>query len=256
MDGPGYWGVAFVGIDLAWGYRARTGAAAVDATGRLLAVDSLLTDGEIHGWVRALPTPPVVVAIDAPLVVPNELGMRDCERLVARAYGRYGAGCHPSNTTRMPTPRGSLLAAGRWTVDARPGAPAPVCVEVHPHAAMVGLFRLPYRVAYKRGPFPLRLRGFQQLIDLVETWSALRLEGSPEWAALTRAVASAVRLVELDRVEDQLDAVVCAGLALLHHRGELAVYGDPTGAHVVAPPPPTHPAMRVVTQRHSTGRMR
>ena len=232
---------AYVGIDLAWGYRARTGLAAVDGSGRLLDVTSVRSDDEILDWVEA--HHPLVVAVDAPLVVTNATGMRECERAIARAYGRYGASCHTSNTTRMPAPRAATLAAGRWAVDARPGAPGPVCVEVYPHAALVGLFGLPYRVAYKKGPVASRRTGFAALVGLLEGWPALDLGGEP-WARVTGELDAAARQVDLDRVEDQLDAVVCAGLAVLHHRGELVVYGDPLAHHVVAPARPTHPAVR------------
>jgi predicted RNase H-like nuclease len=232
----------FVGLDLAWGRRARTGAAVLDERGRLLDVVSLLTDDELVQWVE--PHAPRVVAVDAPLVVENATGMRECERLVGRAYGRYGASCHVSNSTRMPAPRGALLAHGRWRVDASAGAPGPVCVEVYPHAALVGLFALPYRLAYKKGRLEDRRRGFHELVRLLEGWPVLQLTSCPEWAALRAGVASAVRQVELNRLEDQLDAVLCAGMALLHHRGELHVYGDALGAHVVAPAAPSHPPVR------------
>jgi predicted RNase H-like nuclease len=232
---------AFVGVDLAWGYRARSGLAAVDETGRLLDVTSVRTDEEILSWVDVLAAE--VVAIDAPLVVTNPVGMRECERAIARAYGRYGASCHTSNSTRMPAPRAAALAQGRWVVDARPGSPGPVCLEVYPHAGLVGLFELPYRLAYKKGPVALRRTGFEGLVGLLEGWPVLDLD-VPPWQGLRTQLAAATRQVDLDRVEDQLDAVVCAGLALLHHRGELVVYGDPLGGHVVAPPPPTHPAVR------------
>jgi predicted RNase H-like nuclease len=231
----------YVGVDLAWGYRARTGLAAVDESGRLLDVTSVRTDEEIVSWVDALE--PEVVAIDAPLVVTNAVGMRECERAIARAYSRYGASCHTSNSARMPAPRAAALAQGRWAVDARPGRTGPVCVEVYPHAALVGLFELPYRVAYKKGTVEVRRTGFERLVGLLEGWPVLGLDGEP-WRRLTQQLDAATRQVDLDHVEDQLDAVVCAGLALLHHRGELVVYGDPRAGHVVAPRPPTHPAVR------------
>jgi predicted RNase H-like nuclease len=234
----------FVGIDLAWGYRARTGLAAVDESGRLLDVTSVRTDDEVLAWVDA--HAPAVVAIDAPLVVTNETGMRECERAIARAYGRYGASCHTSNSTRMPSPRGAALAAGRWAVDARLGRPGPVCIEVYPHAALVGLFELPYRVAYKKGPVASRRTGFGVVVGLLEGWAALDLDGEP-WRRLTTQLSAATRQVDLDRAEDELDAVVCAGVALLHHRGELVVYGDPLAGHVVAPGPPSHAPSRSVT---------
>ena len=226
----------FIGIDLAWGHRARTGVAALDEGGRLLSVESLLTDDEILRWVAAQPGVPVVVAVDAPLVVPNETGQRDCERQIASAYGRLGASCHPSNTTLMPAPRGTRLAAA---------LASSVCIEVYPHAALVGLFALPYRLLYKKGTILVRREGLLRLAALLESWPVLDLDGVDVWKRLTDAVSEAVRLVDLKRVEDQLDAVLCAGLARLWHRddGALVVYGDLRGAHVVAPPAPAHRAV-------------
>ena len=46
----------------------------------------------IADWLAALPGDPVVVGIDAPLVVRNALGQRRAENLVQRAFGRFHAG--------------------------------------------------------------------------------------------------------------------------------------------------------------------
>jgi len=229
--------VTFLGIDLAWGQRARTGVAAVDDAGRLVSVDSVLTDDDILTWVAAQPGQPVVVAIDAPLVVPNATGQRECERQIASAYGRFGASCHPSNLRLMPAPRGTSLVQ-RLDV--------PVCIEVYPHAALVGLFALPYRLLYKKGTVAVRREGLLRLVALLESWPVVDLVGVESWARLREGAEEARRLVDLKRVEDQLDAVLCAGLARLWHRadGALIAYGDAQAAHVVAPPAPTHRAVR------------
>ncbi len=86
-----------IGIDLAWNTRRRTGLAAVDDVGALVASGSAVSDEEIDEWLAALPAPVVNVAIDAPLVVTNATGMRECEKQVGKAYGRYDASCHASN---------------------------------------------------------------------------------------------------------------------------------------------------------------
>ena len=93
-------GRVHVGIDLAWGSTARTGLAAVDPTGRLLRSTSVVSDEEIDDWLAGLPGPVGVVAVDAPLEVPNATGTRACERALASAYGRYGLGCHVANRSR------------------------------------------------------------------------------------------------------------------------------------------------------------
>ncbi len=95
---------AYVGIDLAWSTKARTGVAVVDAMGALRASGWVRTDTDIDAWldehvgaVGDVDGDIDVVAIDAPLIVTNATGQRDCEKLITGAYGRYQAGCHSSN---------------------------------------------------------------------------------------------------------------------------------------------------------------
>ena len=80
-----------MGIDLAWGTRAPTGLAAVAEDGALIGSATVRTDDEVVAWVDGLGARPVVVAIDAPLVVRNATGMRACEKAVSRSFGAFGA---------------------------------------------------------------------------------------------------------------------------------------------------------------------
>jgi predicted RNase H-like nuclease len=79
----------FVGIDLAWGPRARTGLAVVDDAGRLVHSGAVRADDEIDEWLRTYVGDVVVAAVDAPLIVPNETGQRRCETEISRAFWRY-----------------------------------------------------------------------------------------------------------------------------------------------------------------------
>ena len=146
-----------VGLDLAWGTRARTGVAACDEAGRLVASASMVRDDEITAWLDRLDRldgRPVVVGVDAPLVVPNATGQRRAENLVQRAFGRFHAGAYPSNRANplFDPPRAAVLAERfGWDPDpARAGTPErPTCLEVHPHAAVVALFGLDRVLPYK-----------------------------------------------------------------------------------------------------------
>lgn len=237
-----------VGIDLAWS-TGTTGLAAVSDSGRLLSSTSVQDDDEIAGWLNQLPRPPRVVAVDALLVVPNDSGQRLAERLIGRTFGRYGAFAHSANRTLMGgEPRGTRLARRfGWNVDphARPSDDQTVCIEVYPHPALIGLFRLPYRLAYKR-KFPLeqRLVGFRQLADLLESVPELDLVATPRWTQIRQSLASP-RPGDLNRYEDEIDAILCAHLAWLwqHRPGSLHVYGSLDEGYIVAPPPPTHQAV-------------
>lgn len=254
-DGPADPGGALVhvGIDLAWGTTARTGVAAVDADGRLLRSATVVTDEELDAWLGDLPGRPGVVAVDAPLEVPNATGARGAERELTSAYGRYGCGCHVANRSRpwFDPPRGEVLAARHgWSLEPDAvGAGRPVAVEVYPHAALIGLFALGRVLPYKakaRRDLATRQDAFARLVALLESLPELGLldgPGSADWAEQVAAVRAATRPVDLERVEDRIDAVLCAHLAWrwAADPGSLHVYGGPGLGRVVAPPRPTHP---------------
>lgn len=235
-------GTAYVGIDLAWGTRNRTGLAACDETGRLVASGVARTDEEIDAWLKEYAARPAVIAIDAPLVVPNATGQRPCETEMARHFGRYKASAHTANRSRpwFDPPRAETLAARHgWSIDPAQTASVerPVALEVYPHAAMVGLFDLAERVLYKRGPD--RAAGFAQLVALFESIPELRLADSARWRELRRIIAEPAR-GDLTRIEDEIDAILCAHVAWLwgHRPGVLRVYGSLEGGYIVAPFPP------------------
>lgn len=239
----------FIGIDLAWSTRARTGLAAVGDDGALLASTAVVTDEQIDDWLAGLDGPVVVAAIDAPLVVTNPTGMRRCEKLIGRAFGAYQAGCHPSNLSlpHFNPPRAAVLAQRHgWHTDParRGGATAPSAIEVYPHPAMVGLFELGRTLKYKKGPLATRRAAIRTVLEHLEGVAPLSLAGNARWQQIRLHVHRAGRQVELNRIEDEVDAILCAHLAWLwHHQpGALQVYGDAAEGYIIAPPPPKHPA--------------
>lgn len=249
---------SYLGIDLAWAARARTGLAALDETGRLVASTAVVTDDEIAAFVDAHTRGVVVAAIDAPLIVPNATGSRVPEQLVSREFGPYNAGAYPSNRSRalFDPPRGETLCARfGWDPDpaTAPGRDVSVAIEVYPHPAMVVLFSLatvlPYKAKAGRGIEGLQV-AFLSLLDHLERScdEPLQLTRSPRWAEIRAAVASARRVVDLDRVEDEVDAVLCAYLAWLWGTGAPAmrVLGDVETGYIVVPGTPSVPPARPV----------
>lgn len=87
--------------------------AVTDAEGRLLNSGLVTTDVELTDWLERFAPEVDVVAIDAPLVVPNQTGQRTCERLIGRAFGRFHASAHTSNRTRPPRHRRSASRCTR-----------------------------------------------------------------------------------------------------------------------------------------------
>lgn len=255
LDGSASDSRVFAGIDLAWGQRARTGLAVVDAEGSLRASASVHTDAEIRDVLAPYAAALATVAVDAPLIVTNPSGQRTCEREIGAVFGRYGAGAYPANTSNphFNPPRAATLAtAFGWNTDpGHAGSPgAPGCIEVYPHPAMVGLFSLPYTLPYKgkKGRDLASLQAaYRVLLDSMERHlPELGLPTSERWAQLRTIAADPQRKADLERIEDEIDAIVCAHLAWLwsNQRDALRVYGDVDSGYIVAPPPPGHPSSR------------
>lgn len=241
----------YAGIDLAWSATSagRTGLAAVDDAGALVASTTVRTDDDIAAWLEALPGPVAVAAVDAPLIVPNQTGQRAAETAISRAYGAFKVAAHVSNRGRpwMDPPRAETLArrfGWQMAPTHRGSIDFPACIEVYPHPALVSLFGLEARLTYK-GRFALAVRqtAFGDLITLLESLAALRLGDSEDWARLRAGVAAADTQAALDGVEDELDAVLCAHLAWLWHDRPEALRVYPSleeweDGYIVAPPAP------------------
>ncbi|GAB3594149.1 hypothetical protein GCM10027446_17580 [Angustibacter peucedani] len=242
------------GLDLAWGTRARTGCAVVSSSGALIDSCAVRSDDEIAAFLGPYLGDLLSVGVDAPLVVANATGSRAAERLLGADYRRFGAGAYPSNRgiAHLDPPRGGELARRfGWDVDplVRPAPGRPTAIEVYPHPATVALFGLPVTLKYKakRGrSVTYRQEQFELLCSGLETVGPLLLQASARWAELREAVRSATRQVDLERVEDEIDAVLCAHLAWLWVVApeSLRLYGDPVAGYaatgyIVAPPPPS-----------------
>ena len=238
-----------IGVDLAWGQRGRTGLAAVTAEGELVTMDTVRTDDEIQRWLDANAPGPCVVAFDAPLIVHNASGMRDCERAVSKWFGGRNASCYPSNLANR-----SFADGGRaWKLSRQLGLDTHLenadprrAIEVYPHAALVSLFDLPTVLRYKRGTGRTvddRRAELLRLIGLVESLSttkpALHVAANETWAAARNSVGVASRPMHLNAVEDAIDAVVCAYVALLALQtpARLEAFGSEVDGAIIVPRP-------------------
>jgi histidinol-phosphate phosphatase family protein len=200
----------------------------------------------------------LLVAVDAPLRVPNETGARACDREVASVYGRFQAAPYPANRLalrRYGGLRGEAIShrleALGFRHDPWMHAQQPMrrVVEVFPHPATVTLFALSRTLKYKaragRG-YAVRREELARLVDLLarlqEAEPPLDLSAGFQLPALQGLRGQAFKAVE-----DTLDAILCA-YAALHawwhgHRG-YAIYGlrpDEDSAitgHILVPMPP------------------
>lgn len=252
----------FVGLDLAWGERGRTGVSAVDATGRLLHVGAATDDDSIRAAVAPFTAGDCVVAIDAPLIVTNATGQRPAEAAFNRDFQRFHAGARPAFTDKpeLKHPRAARLATA-LDLDMDPASTAGRrAIEVYPHPATVVLFNLDKTLKYKRGAFDERRRNLLKLIALIEGLDAatppLFTTGNTAWIDLRGRVTAATRPSQLDRDEDPVDAVVCAYVALFrHHRpGDVTVYGDFATGYLVTPTLPPERTLSPAPRPDVSGR--
>lgn len=76
----------FIGIDLAWTYKNETGLCVLDDTGQVEYLQAeVYSDEAIAETILAYGEDDLCVAVDAPLVIENETGAREADRLVTRA---------------------------------------------------------------------------------------------------------------------------------------------------------------------------
>lgn len=245
----------FIGLDLAWSDRNRTGAAVIQH-GRLQHATGTLTDNRtILAYVaRHVPAHvPCVIAIDAPLCVPNQDGRRACDHAVSVEWARMQAGAYPANRrllARGGVVRGEALAAAlEQHYGCVQAAPVPrrgrgryVC-EVYPHPAHVALFELPRTLKYKRKPgrthvaVAAEFRRYQTCLATL-TGADPPLCGLGHWTAVDPATLRGRNLREL---EEMLDAVTCAYVAWYawwHGPSHQRVYGTIADGHILVPFPP------------------
>lgn len=239
-------GTSYVGVDLAWGLRHRTGMAVLDESGRLIDIAEAVGDGDLLAWLAVHTHGPCLVAFDAPLVVTNETGRRACEAQLGRHFARYHAGAHPTSRAKAEFADGgrAYRLALELGLDVSDAAARRRAIEVYPHPAIVMLFGLDRVLPYKHKPgrdLPdlkaalLRLTG---LLEGLETrHPPLHLAASAQWTALVDAVHGARRKSELRAVEDRVDAVLCAYIARYADARPAAVrtFGDVARGTILIP---------------------
>lgn len=209
----------FLGIDLGWTSGA-TGLCCLELESDRLRLRQLVRRVELEGilaWVDDwLPAPaPGMIAVDAPTLIPNAKGMRICDRLMHRHFGRYHAGCYPANLGCPFAPRtvglGLSLESRGFTHAPviQPQSPGRYQIEVFPHAAMVALFNLERILKYKKGRLADRRQGLLHLRQLLLE----RLPKLDPGLDLPELPPVPNQGAALKALEDQLDALVCAYVA-------------------------------------------
>jgi predicted RNase H-like nuclease len=241
----------FVGIDLAWGQRNRTGVVAA-AGGSIVDSRTLVSDDQICDWMKTYMSCPVLVAVDAPLIVRNPTGTsRPCDRKISKVFGASHAGAHSANLGLAAFSDGvrAERLARRLGLSTdpyiRPGQSVRRMIEVYPHPAMVSLFGLSYTLKYKakRGrSMDDRRQAFAALTAHLEKLTIsdppLSVATAPRWDELRDSLVVATSNGQLDLIEDELDAYMCAYIAFYywtHGASRCRVVGDVDTGYIVTP---------------------
>lgn len=241
----------YLGIDLAWGEGSasrpanETGVCSLAADGTVLDAGWARGVDEVEAWIVRNASDEqgphgdgTVVAIDAPLVVPNATGMRESEKQVGRAYGRWKVAANASNQglgwLAGVTLRDRLEARGFRVVSGAddPDPAAKIMFECYPYTTLVGVEELGYddqRPRYKRlprgVPAPVaraaRALATDELIARIAHLDVfdppLDLRSHPVTRALVDEPSPIAAAAHKHR-EDLLDAALCAFTASLWHR--------------------------------------
>lgn len=264
----------FIGIDLAWSRRNRSGGAVIRDHHLIAYTGDLGDDDDIVAFVtRHLQQGEgAVLAVDAPLRVPNATGARACDRALSADWRLYDAGALPANrrllayhpalgergetnggeynlTGENGEIRGETLVVRFAQCGFGETAPLPqqgpgryIC-EIFPHPAHVYFFNLAKTLKYKAKPrrtTALRHAEYARYQRYLATLTTATppLQGTSQLLATDVAT---LRGYSLKVYEDTLDAVTCAytGLYLWHHGpAKTRVYGTIATGHILTPPLP------------------
>jgi predicted RNase H-like nuclease len=238
-------GTRFLGVDLAWGTGSaagsanESGVAVIDDCGRVLSAGWTRGLEETINWITSAAGPgPALLFVDAPLIVVNPAGQRECERQAGQRYGRWRVSANSTNT-RSPRLAGvalcSELRAAGWAysdgTDWPPAAARTMC-ECYPYTTLVGAPELGYdqaRPRYKRRPKgmpaavwrPQRAAACDELIRRLSSLDATDPPLLLHTHSVTRELRhepSPIRDDEYKHREDLIDALICAWTAALWRR--------------------------------------
>lgn len=244
----------FFGVDLAWAVdRRHTGVAVMEGGlggARLKSVSTQVRSLEhvirvIHDHLIC---GPVVVAVDASLIVTNDTGQRPCERAIGVSFGRFGASCHSTNRSRPHFDSGERLVRSLAHEGFEHGLPPEAVkrrqgrwiIEVYPHPAMLRLLALDRIISYKKGRIDKRRAGLRELQASLRRLVTDRqgLKSSECLEQLLELRPEHHQGQGLKELEDRLDAVFCAFLAWYFWRwGEEKneVFGNLETGYIVVP---------------------
>ncbi|MDG0979643.1 MAG: DUF429 domain-containing protein [Halieaceae bacterium] len=230
------------GFDMAWRPENNNSALAI---GELVGAElnvlfCRIATQSVEEWVEAIVSSSVDgIAIDAPLIIPNQDGQRNCEAQLNKVFRGAKAGCHPSNLNLYPNAASVRLAEMLRLHGFQHLGKKNFMLECYPHPSMVEIFGWRERLLYKRGSVFERKQGQMQLAQAIlslRTANVSLVLEDPILKCLQTNYISNLRGAAVKANEDLLDALVCLYIAALYKTGQAAyVFGDVESGYVWVP---------------------
>lgn len=218
----------FVGIDLAWSEKNKTGLAISEGNQsgiELCYYDTKVSNEEIINTIKnVVENENAIIAIDAPLIVPNETGRRRAEQEISIKYGKNSASAHSSNR-QLLTKNNGIIRGEKLSheLELMGYCQNPYLesfeeekkfFEVYPHPAMIELFELNTILKYKQKSgrnYETRCKAFQIYQSNMKTLEGLN--PSPVLSKVLGKEINGLKGKEIKNYEDILDAVFCSYIA-------------------------------------------
>jgi predicted RNase H-like nuclease len=216
------------GIAVDWSARAQGSKPQMSA---LLRAAERLSDGRID-----------LIAFDMPLSKEPIGHRRQADRAVSRIFGNRGCAVHSPTLQRPGAIADSIrqdlevCGYGLQTVAAQPGPGG--LIEVYPHVALLALLESKYRVPYKVSRSLQYWRSEQLSVNerigrLLEEFGRIRDGLAQQIQDINLPLPQSTEVQSLSALkplEDCLDALVCAWVAIEHLQGRTWALGDASAA--------------------------
>ncbi len=189
-----------------------------------------------------LGSPVTLIAVDMPIATTRITGMREADRCISSAFGKYWCGAHAPSAVRPGSVGRSFsdkaIQAGYKLITSKcDDKKSKQLIEVYPHPALLRLLSLKQRYKYKISKstklFPQR--NVKERIELhleqfVGILSALRSQIQAIPGFLPESASAVPRLSGLKKYEDVIDALVSAWVGTKFLDGQAEAFGDETAA--------------------------
>jgi len=243
----------FVGLDLAWSTKNGTGIAILKGDkekAEYLSSTIAFSDEDIINFIKnEIKDKDAFIAIDAPLIVPNEEGRRLAEVLVGKLFRKYNAGAHPANRRRLSSWTGTirgeeiskLLENNGFThnPEIKKLEQGKKFFEVYPHPSIVVLFNLDSILKYKAKPrrdYNFRYKEFEKYQEHLKNLESKKTKlFLPD--EITNKNINGLKAKALKNHEDLLDAIFCAYIAYYAwiNPEKCAVLGNMKEGYILTP---------------------